>query len=90
VRPSNFLSTATISHAPCRLQDCIRIVWGVAHVLDRVFPSYDEHCARGPRISLNAKIVFSGHLLFLRFGWRIPVTRVVGSVYHILIVCAYS
>ena len=38
-------------------QDCIRIVWRNAHVFDRVLPSYDEHCAWGPCISVNAKVV---------------------------------
>jgi hypothetical protein len=38
-------------------QDCIRIVWRITHVFDRVLPSHDEHCAWGPRISVNAKVV---------------------------------
>jgi hypothetical protein len=38
-------------------QDCIRIVWRNAHVFDRVLPSHDEHCAWGPCISVNAKVV---------------------------------
>jgi hypothetical protein len=38
-------------------QDCIRIVWRIAHVLDRVLPSHDEHCAWRPCISVNAKVV---------------------------------
>jgi len=38
-------------------QDCIRIVWRIAHVFVGVFPSHDEHCARRPCISVNAKVV---------------------------------
>ena len=38
-------------------QDCVRVVWRIAHVLDRVLPSHDEHCAWGPCISVNAKVV---------------------------------
>jgi hypothetical protein len=44
------------------LQDCIRIVWRVAHVSDGVLPSHDEHCARGPGIPINAEIVSGGPL----------------------------
>jgi RNA polymerase Rpb8 len=42
---------------PTSPQDCIRIVWRITHVFDRVLPSHDEHCAWGPCISFNAKVV---------------------------------
>jgi hypothetical protein len=38
-------------------QDCIRIVWRITHVFDRVLPAHDEHCAWGPCIFVNAKVV---------------------------------
>jgi hypothetical protein len=42
---------------PTSPQDCIRIVWRIAHVFVRVLPSHDEHCAWGPCISVTAKVV---------------------------------
>lgn len=60
--PSILLSRLFTYNVSCDLQDCIRIIWRVAHVSDGVLPSHDEHCSWGPSIPINAKIVSGGPL----------------------------
>jgi hypothetical protein len=61
---SRILSFTVYPRLTRAFQNRICIVWRVTHVSHRVLPPHDEHCARGPSISINAEIVTSGGPLY--------------------------